>query len=229
MVTLADLHAAEDADLDDLTTAVEALEKAAKLLGREPSSVSPYEVHWRLGRACLFASEIENASAEKTAWLLRGEDAAEAATRENPNGTEGYYYLAALRGRRAQQGGLGGITLVRSVEKLGLKAAALDPKFEDAGAYRLLGMLYSQAPPWPTSVGDMDLAVEYAQKAVDTSDYPLNKLFLAQVLIEAGNPHEARTALRDVLAAPKVGRWARVGERWRPYARQLQNRLEEKK
>jgi hypothetical protein len=229
LIAFADVRASEDAGLDDLTAAVEALEKAVKLRGQEPSSVQPFEVHWRLARACLLASEIENASAEKTAWLLRGEDAAGAATRENPNGVEGYYYMAALRGRRVQQSGLGGITLVGSVETLGLKAAELDPVFEDAGAYRLLGMLYSQAPPWPTSVGDMDLAVEYAQKAVATSDYPLNKLFLAQVLIEAGDPHGARTALREVLAAPKVGRWAKVGERWRLYARQLQNRLEENK
>jgi hypothetical protein len=118
------------------------------------------------------------------------------------------------------------MALAKDVEELGLKAASLDPGFENGGPYRLLAMLYVHAPPWPTSIGDIDKALEYAEKAVGVSEYPMNHLVRGEVLIEAGEVVEARNELKLVLTAPKVGRWAHEGEIWRPYARQLLDRID---
>jgi hypothetical protein len=56
----------------------------------------------------------------------------------------------------------------------------------------------------------------------------MNHLIRAEVLIEDDELVEARAELRGVLAAPKVGRWAQEGERWRRHARQLLKQISER-
>ena len=228
LMELAEAKSVEDAHIDDLDTAIAALEKLLGKLGTETTGIQIFDVRWRLARACFMASELEKDSPVRLAWIAKGEDSAEAAVRERPERVEGYYYLAVLKGRRAELSGIGfsAIALAKKVEELGKKAVELDPSFEDGAPYRLLAMLYANAPPWPTSIGDMDLALELAEKAVELSDYPMNHLIMAEVLIEDEDYGEARAELKKVLSAPKVGRWAREGERWRPRAMQLMKKLE---
>lgn len=228
LMSLADRKARANSSIEDLIEAVSALEKAADQVAERRSRVPLWGIHWRLGRACFLASERSEGRADKLLWIRRGEDAARAAMRERPDRVEGYYFYAALLGRRAELSGLGfsAIKLAKEVEELGKKAVEIDPSFEDGAPYRLLAMLYAKAPPWPTSIGDIDLALEYADKALELSDYPMNHLIRAEVLIEAEDFGEARAELRKVLSATKVGRWAREGEHWRPHARRLINKLE---
>jgi hypothetical protein len=226
LMDLADSQLEKASSRTGLIRAVAALEKAEDLLGERPSTVEPTEVQIRLARAAFLISETEDDPTEKLVWITKGEDAAEAVRRARPDRVEGHYYLAVLKGRRVEQGGLSGIVKVHGVENLGLEAAEIDPSFEDGGPYRLLAMLYAKTPPWPTSIGDVDLALEYAEKAIAISDYPLNHLIMAEVLIEEEEFARAREELRRVLAAPKQGKWAREGEQWRPYARGLLNQLE---
>jgi tetratricopeptide (TPR) repeat protein len=228
LVAFAEARAFEDAQLPDLSAAADALDKALELAKFRKTSFDPPELLWRLSRVCFLASETQKGTADKLIWIARGEKAAEAALRDLPNRVEGYYYLAVLKGRRAQHSGIGfsAIQLAKNVEELGQKAVELDPRFEDGGPYRLLAMLYAHAPPWPTSIGDIDKAIEYADKAVGVADYPMNHLVRGEVLIEADEGVEARKELKLVLTAPKAGRWAHEGEIWRPYARQLLDRID---
>ncbi|MFO8073876.1 MAG: hypothetical protein R6V85_18595 [Polyangia bacterium] len=228
LLSLADREARANSSIEDLTVAVSALEKAADQVAESRSSVPLWEIHWRLGRACFLASERSEERSDKLLWIQRGEDAARAAMRERLDRVEGYYFSAALLGRRAELSGLGfsAIKLAKEVEDLGKKAVEIDPSFEDGAPYRLLAMLYAKAPPWPTSIGDIDLALEYADRALQLSNYPMNHMVRAEVLIEAGDFGEARAELRNVLSAPKVGRWAREGEHWRPRARRLLSKLD---
>jgi len=228
LIALAEAKALEDSPLADLDQAADALDKAIELAKTRKSSVAPPELQWRLARVCFFAAEQQKGTADKLIWIARGEAAAEAAVRDLPDRVEGYYYLAVLQGRRAQHSGVGfsAMALAKRVEELGLKAASLDPNFEQGGPYRLLAMLYANAPPWPTSIGDLDKAFEYADKAVGLSDYPMNHLVRGEVLLEDGEPVEAQKELKSVLAAPKSGRWAHEGEMWRPYVRQLLDQID---
>lgn len=228
LVALAEAKSFQDSALSELTTAADALDRAIELAKVRKTVVDPRELRWRLAQVCFFAAEREKGTADKLIWIARGEKAAERVIDELPDRVEGYYYLAVLKGRRAQHSGIGfsAMQLAKNVEDLGLKAASLDPVFESGGPYRLLAMLYMHAPPWPTSIGDLDKAIEYADRAVATVDYPMNHLIRGEVLIEAGEPADARKELKMVLSAPKTGRWAHEGEAWRPYARQLLDRID---
>ena len=228
LLAIASARDAEDAPREDLLVAVEAYTKALHLVAAVSSrQVSLSELSWRLARACFLLAEVERNTTGKLATLAKGGDAATRSIRERPDHVEGYYWLAVLVGRQAESSGLGfsAMKLAKEVEKLGLTAARLDPAYENGGPLRLLAMLYAKAPPWPTSIGDIDKALEYADRAVTLIDYPLNRLFRAEVLIEAEDFGEARTEIKAVLTAPKVGKWAREGERWRVHARQLLGRI----
>jgi len=214
--------------MNDLSDAADALDKAMRLAQTHAPSLSRAEMSWRLARICFYAAEQEKGSADKLIWIARGELAAAVTIKDLPKRVEGYYYLAVLKGRRAQHSGIGfsAMSLAKSVEELGLKSIALDPTFEDGGPYRLLAMLYAYAPPWPTSIGDVDKALEFAERAVGVSDYPMNHLVRAEVLAEADELDAAKVEVNKVLSAPKDGLWAHEGEVWRPYARQLLVRIE---
>lgn len=228
LLEVASARDVEDSPREDLLIAVAAYAKALRVVAAEPSRhVSLGELSWRLARACFLLAEVERETTDKMAAIVKGEEAAARAIREQPDRVEGYYWRAALVGRRAENAGVGfsAMKLAKEVESLGLEAERIDPGYENGGPLRLLSMLYAKAPPWPTSIGDLDLALEYADRAIALADYPLNRLFRAEVLIEAGDFAEARAELRSVLSAPKTGKWAREGERWRPYARQLLGRV----
>ncbi|MDJ0763784.1 MAG: hypothetical protein QNJ97_12450 [Myxococcota bacterium] len=212
-------------DVHGMGRALAALKKAKVQIQTQETNTALFEISFRLAHACFMTAEYESDGVRKTTWLKDGSDEATTAIRERPDRVEGYYYLALIKGRLAERGGLGGLGQVKEIEILGLKAVELAPGFEAGGPYRLLAMLYAKAPPWPTSIGDVDLGLDYAKKAVAHSDFPLNHLILAEVLIENGFPAQAREELRRVLAAPKMGRWARDGELWRPRARQLLREL----
>jgi len=228
LVAFAEAKAFEDSEFPDLSAAADALEKAIELAKVRQTTVDPLELQWRLARVCFIASELQKGTADKLVWIARGEKAAEKAIEGLPDRVEGYYYLAVLNGRRAQHSGIGfsAMALAKRVEELGLKAVELNAGFENGAPYRLLALLYMHAPPWPTSIGDLDKAIEYADKAVGVADYPMNHLTRGEVLIEADEGVEARKELKLVLTAPKSGRWAHEGEIWRPYTRQLLDHID---
>jgi len=78
----------------------------------------------------------------------------------------------------------------------------IQPDFEHAGCYRVLGNIYAKAPSFslnPKNVTqDWDKSVENLQSAVKLApDYPLNQLFLARSLEAVGNKEEAKAHLLD--------------------------------
>ena len=228
LLAFGDARNIETSTMKDLSTAVSAYEE---LIGRLESSrsteIAVVDVKWRLARAFFLAGEKAQDVSEKLRWIVRGEEVADSIITERPDRVEGYYYAAVLKGRRAQNTsiGLSAMKLAKRVEELGLEAVKIDETIDDGGPLRLLAMLYAKAPPWPTSVGDMDLAYENARRAIVVADYPMNHLTMAEVLIEDDEMEQARVELDRVLAAPKVGHWALEGEQWRPYAMDLRKKI----
>jgi tetratricopeptide (TPR) repeat protein len=214
-----------------------AIEYYQELEQRAPAvtvSVPLYDIRWRMAKAMFLLSEILPEREEKLDWLVRSERAAEIAMKDCPGCVEGYYYAAVAKGRRAEISGNGfrALKLVKQVLSLGKKAVEIDESFEFGAPLRLLAMLHAKAPPWPASVGDIDLAVELAKRALSISDYPMNHLAMAEVLIEDDDLQQAIGELDHVLDAPlDDGKdawnetWKQEGVVWRPYAAELKRQI----
>lgn len=100
-------------------------------------------------------------------------------------------------------------TMVRNCETL----IQVRPDFEQAGCYRVLGNIYSQAPSFslnPKNITqDLDKSLAYFREAVKLApNYPLNRLFLAKVLEQTGENEAAKTELQafDRLPAGELDR-----------------------
>jgi hypothetical protein len=117
--------------------------------------------------------------------------------------------------------------LVREMETQFKAAIELDEKLDYAGPHRSLGLLYKDAPGWPTSIGNRAKAVQHLRRAVELCpDYPDNRLSLAEAYVEWGEhkpTEEDVPALEDVMKAAK-GRL--TGEQWEMSWRDWEVRLD---
>jgi tetratricopeptide (TPR) repeat protein len=129
-----------------------------------------------------------------------------------------YYYLAVNLGIAIKEHPAVALrNLDRLVSNLE-KALELSPDVNYGGPYRVLGMLYLMAPPWPQGIGDGDRALELLQEAVRRyPEYPKNHVFYAQALweIEGEAEEEAITRhLDEGLMLMNQEQWQSVKDRW---------------
>jgi tetratricopeptide (TPR) repeat protein len=129
-----------------------------------------------------------------------------------------YYYQAVNLGITVEKHP---ITAVKSLDRIVAsleKAVALAPDIHHAGPYRVLGMVYLKAPPWPRGIGDGDKALEILAEAVRRSPaYPLNRIFYARALWEVEGEdaeREIATNLEEALRLMSSEQWMPVKERW---------------
>ncbi len=117
-------------------------------------------------------------------FYRKGQLYAQTLIQEEPNRTEGHYWLALNLCGQADAGGymLGRRLLPRILEELE-RAVALDEAYDQAGAHRVLGRIYFEAPEWPMSVGDIHKSLNHLEAAVRLApNNSTNHLFLAQTL-----------------------------------------------
>lgn len=121
-------------------------------------------------------------------------------SKEEP--TASYAYArAVVTGRLVQAKGLTAAFLVREVEDWAQKSIAIDPKFRDGAATRLLGTLYVLAPASLLKGGDSEKGLEMLEKLVkEYPDAPENHLRHAEALIALGDPAPATEPLCKALA-----------------------------
>lgn len=77
----------------------------------------------------------------------------------------------------------------------------LDPAYDHAGAYRILGEIYTQLPQTggraDSITRDLDLAEQYLREAITLApEYPENHIALAKTLLEKENLPETTAAIR---------------------------------
>ncbi|MFA4972694.1 MAG: tetratricopeptide repeat protein [bacterium] len=113
------------------------------------------------------------------------------------------------------------------------KVIGIDPDYENAGAYRMLGQLYTRLPQTAIHPGsvirDLDRAEDYLRKAVQISpDYPENHLALAETLLENGKAKEAMEEL--ILSNELAPQWRKdiSYEQWRHESLALERKIEDK-
>lgn len=116
------------------------------------------------------------------------------------------YALAVALGYYVREEQSRALAMIPEMEAAALAAARSDERHDEAGPHRYLALLYAQAPGFPTSVGDVDLAMEHAEKAVSLfPDSAENHVTLAEVLLEDGSDEEAAAELEKAQELlPKV-------------------------
>ena len=173
------------------------------------------EPYWEFGRACFDLAEFARNDDEREKLALEGIKACRALIAKSPKSAPGHYYLAMNSGQLARTKTLGALPLVREMETLFHKTADLDNQFDYAGATRNLGILYFEAPGWPTSIGSRSKAKQYLAKAVELSPgYPDNHLYLMEAYLHW---HDEKALLKAVSAYQQMLSQAKkdfTGEKW---------------
>ena len=129
-----------------------------------------------------------------------------------------YYYLAVNLGISVKEHmALALKNLDRLVSSLEI-AIELSPDVNYGGPFRVLGMLYLKAPPWPRGIGDGDRALELLHKAVQRHpEHPKNQIFYAQALWEVEGEEkkkEIQNYLEEGLKLMNQEYWKSAKERW---------------
>jgi tetratricopeptide (TPR) repeat protein len=154
----------------------------------------------QLARTCFILGQLAPKKYSE-GYYRKGRVYAEMLIHEDPNQTAGHYWLALNLCGWADAGGymMGRRLLPQIIEELE-RAVALDEAYDQAGAHRVLGRIYFEAPGWPMSVGDLTKSLHHLQAAVRLApDNSTNHLFLAQTMYRLHYPSLAQQQLEQVL------------------------------
>jgi tetratricopeptide (TPR) repeat protein len=178
-------------------------EAEARLKDAEKLSAEDYEVLWRLARVGFWRSDDPKLTPEeqsrigKLAW-----EVADRAVARAPARVEGHYFATVAMGNYSL--GIGVIkALTMGIEgkfKRELSAAeGIDRKYAEGGIYNTWGRFYFSLP-WPKY--DAKLSEQNLREALAMNPANLRaRVFLADLLLEEGNPKEAKRLLDETLDA----------------------------
>ena len=186
----------------DLARAQKALAAYEGMLAASQSPRAPLLM--RLAQACFVLGDLAPQD-QRRGYYEKGLKYAEQLLKEKPAGVEGPYWQALNLCGLADTGGKlqGRKLLPRILEEL-KRAVALDETYDQAGAHRVLGRIYYQAPRPPFSVGDLQKSLEHLSAAVRLAPAnSTNHLYLAQTLLRLKQPAQARQELERVISATK--------------------------
>ena len=173
------------------------------------------EAGWQLGLACFDWADLVSTNPRRAELAEEGIAACRETLAHAPKSAAAHYYLALNLGQLARTRKLSALKLISDMEAELKTTAELDARFDYAGPDRTLGLLYRDAPGWPTSVGSRSKARTHLRKAVELSpDYPDNRLSLLESYLKWGE----RSAVQSDLAATEESleraRKTLTGPRW---------------
>ncbi len=186
----------------DLPQAVKALALLEEMLPQAGGAPAPL---WaRLAQASFIAGDLAE-KAQRQKYYEKGRNYAELLRRERPSRVEGHYWLALNLAGLAEVGGRRqGFKLLPTILKELQRSLTIDETYDQAGAHRVLGRIYYEAPAWPLSVGDLNKSLRHLTAAVRLApEVSTNHLFLAETLIRRGQPDQARGELERVLTSTR--------------------------
>lgn len=172
-------------------------------------------IAWQFGRACFDWAEFSTNDTQRAGLAREGIEACERALQADPDLAAAHYYLGMNQGQLARTMSLRALKLVHEMEAHFLKARELDPKFDEAGPDRNLGLLYLEAPGWPVSVGNRSKAKKHLGKAIKVAPaFPENRLNLMEAYAQW---NQTTLLKREIEAWGETVEEARrefSGERW---------------
>src|SRR5690554_83901 len=162
-----------------------------------------YELLWRAAQGYLFLGDHAGDSEERLHLYEKGKEYAEQATTVNEDGYEGFYLLGVLLGSTGlERGVMNSLFMVRPMKNALERCLEIDP--ENPRAYNPLAQLYWQAPGWPLSIGNINTALELAEKLVTLAPNSVYNWYIyGNIALEAKNPELAKEALQKCVSLPE--------------------------
>jgi len=170
---------------------------------------------WQFSRAAFDWAELATNDSQRAELAEQGIAAGRQAILVNAKSAPGHLYLALNFGQLARTKLLGALKLVEEMEESFKKSIELDPKFDYAGAHRSLGILYRDAPGWPTSIGSRSKARLHLRQAVELCpEYPGNQIAYMESLLKWGDKKTIQTEVKAVEDSLAAARTQFSGDRW---------------
>jgi tetratricopeptide (TPR) repeat protein len=204
----------------DFHQARQALAQYEKMLMACPQERVPLLI--RLSRLCSILGEIAPRK-QRRPYYEQGRTYADLLLQEAPQQAKGHYWKALNLCGLADVGGcLLGLKLLPEIVAELQRAVALDPGYDQAGAHRVLGRIYYEAPGWPMNLGDPKKSLEHLRAAVRLApENSTNHLYLAETLLRLKEPIRARVQLNEVFQSSRHAVNLRGLEKDRREARRL--------
>jgi hypothetical protein len=172
---------------------------------------------WQFARACFDFADFATNDTERATLAIQGVAACRQLLAQQTKSAPGHYYLGMNLGQLARTELLGALKLVKQMEVEFKTADSLDAHFDYAGPARCLGLLYRDAPGWPTSIGSRHKAREWLEQAVQLApDYPENHLNLVESRLQWNDRAGAKNELKTLDALWPSARTNLTGEAWEP-------------
>lgn len=202
------------------------LEKARDMLEKEIES-NAAEVLPLLAQVYFWLGDYATETADKEKYFGQGVDAGKKAVEAAPDSAAAHLWYASNMGNHGMiRGIMSSLFYLGPIETHGKKSRDLDEAYFSAGALRLLGRFYQQAPGWPVGPGDAKKSETCLKRAVELApNFGFNLTYLADLYLSKGRKDEAKALLDQALAIPEDPRTKIMQQKFRDEAQELQKKL----
>lgn len=182
------------AETDFATRCERGFKDARELVRKEPTNIVALV---QLARTAFDWADFPHKDEERAAIANVGIEAARRVIERTPTNAAAHYWLGMNLGQLARTKSLGALKLVREMEEELSRARTLDEHVDFAGPDRSLGLLYRDAPGWPTSIGSKKKAREHLERAVQLHpEFPDNQLALVESFEKWGDKNNFQRQLK---------------------------------
>jgi len=196
--------------LADSTTINQAISLYQNII-KEGTGFNKEEATWKLIRAYYFKGNYTTHDSElrKKIYDL-GKNLGESAIKEFPDSPGVNLFLAIVWGVWGEEYGILAAAkkgVAGKIKDLCEKSIDIDPEFDEAGGYRVLGRVYFKAPKIPLILGwpSKKKAVEILQQALKIAPSNLTtKQFLAEALYSQDQKELAIKLMKEILATQEI-------------------------
>lgn len=204
----------------------QSLVAAQSVLHREPNNeVANYFV----ARAAFWLIEYGNMESDEEEMAKHGFESAEKLMEIDPSRAEYSFLAGAHMGIMIKHSLRPSVIRLRKVRDFFENAAKLNPRLNEGGPLRALGMIYVLSPPWPAGVGDIDEGIDMLQQAVRMfPTYPENHIYLAKAYMEDKQWKKAKESVVRASSLAKEKFFGMRGEYWVNECGKLLKQIEEK-
>src|SRR5256885_10088907 len=169
----------------------------------------------QFAQGCFELADMVSSNSRRAKIANEGIEACKLALERDPKLAPAQYYLALNLGQLARTKSIGALRLVSQMESALKQTIKLDPQVDFAGPHRSLGLLYRDAPGFPTSIGSRSKARLHLQKAVELRpDFPENWLCLFESYLQWGDKRSVESQIKKVDELLSSAREKYTGETW---------------